>query len=103
MALSKNVLGDLIYDKIHATFKTPKKGRASLRKLSDALADAIVTHITAAATVNVTVAVTTDTTVQTTDSGLQRDPVGPFTDTLGPSVAKNLAGTGTGTGTGTIT
>jgi len=106
MALSKTGLSDLIYDNINETFKTPKKGRPSLRKLADALADAIVTHIQAHATVNVNVAVdtvNTTTTIRTTDAGLQRDPVTPFAATLGPSSNQTLTGTGTGSGTGTGT
>jgi len=101
MALSKIALSDLFYDKIHGTFKTPKKGRKDLRKLADALADAIVTHFTSDAEVNVTVNVTTTTTITPSDSGLQRDPA-TSNATLAPVANKTIAGTGTGTGTGTL-
>lgn len=106
MALSKTGLSDLIYDNINGTFKTPKKGRPSLRKLADALADAIVTHIKENATVNVNVTVdtvNTTTNVTTSTSGLQRDPVTPFAATLAPLATVPLTGTGTGSGTGTGT
>jgi hypothetical protein len=54
MALSKSGLSDFIYGKLNSTFKVTKKSRPSLRKLSDALADAVITYVTENAEVTVT-------------------------------------------------
>lgn len=104
MPLSSDALADLIYNGINESFgPIKKKGRPALRKLSDALATAIVSHFKANATVTVAVAVTTATTITPSTAGLQRDPVVPNAPTLAPLSNQVIAGTGTGTGTGTIT
>ncbi len=97
MALSKAELSDLLYDKFNTAFKVAKKARADLRKMTDAVSDAVITHFQEKATI--TVNVTTTTSIAPAAGGLQRDPVTPFTDTLGPTTTKTLPGTGTGTGT----
>lgn len=55
----------------------------SQRDLAAAIAEGVVSHITANADVRVTIG--------TGDSGLQRDP-GTSTDTLGPSSSRSLEG-----------
>ena len=54
MALSKATLSQLIQDKIIAGEGSSPEDAATLSKFADALADAIVTHITADAEVVVT-------------------------------------------------
>lgn len=79
--LSATTLSDLIYNNIQSQFGAiPNIYSDQMRKFTDAVAQAVVTHITTDAQVVVTI----------TDGGLQRDPA-TFADTLAPTVTKTLS------------
>ena len=71
--------------------------RHGIAVMANHLASAIVTHITTNATVATTT--TGNATIALGLGGLQRDPVSPFEDCLGPTAEKTLPVAGTGTGT----
>ena len=55
MPLSPSVLSSLIETNLKSQFNYPGSNDADLKKMCDAIANAVVTHITSAAVVNVTV------------------------------------------------
>jgi hypothetical protein len=79
--LSATTLSNLIYANIQSEFgEIPALAQDQLQKFTDAIAGAIVSHITTSAEVVITPA----------DAGLQRDPA-TFADTLAPLVTKTLS------------
>ena len=52
MALNKATLSTLMKDKLEAIFAWPVHDEAELKKFTDAMADAIISHITSSAVVN---------------------------------------------------
>lgn len=86
MALSGAVLGGLIKDEVKSILETTEGlDEAALKKFCDAVAKAVVQHITSAAIVN--------TNVTTTLTGVV---------TSGLGAGGVVTGTGTGTGIGTV-
>lgn len=79
--LSAATLSSLIYNNIEGQFgEIPFLYQEQLQKFTDAIASAVVSHITTAAEVVIT----------TSDGGLQRVP-GTLLDTVAPATNKTLA------------
>lgn len=80
MALDANALATLIVNNMQTEFgEIQPRGQEGLQKMANAIASAIVTHLTSSAEVRIT----------TSDGGLQRDPASSD-PTLAPTSTQTL-------------